>query len=994
MLMGDTQRSGLVGRESEIRTLRGAVDDAARGRGSVWLVRGPPGIGKTRLATEVREYAHGLGAGTSHAFSWDQGGAPPFWPWRVVTQVIGASSTSPPLVGIGDVDVLPHDDRDRFRLFDDALAFFRSVSEEAPVVIVLDDLHEADLATILLLRFIAEGIAAIPMMVIGTYRPADLVQRTELGEAAADHLEQAARSGGSVDLSGLRVEDVRSLLLDQPDAESAAVDDQFVARVTALTQGNPLFIQHLAPTLLDRRRDGDIARLGAASDLDGDLPDSIRRIIHQRLEWLEPDAREVLRIAAVAGPEVDVTTLVELSGRSSDWIVGRLSRTAELVFVTLDGGRVRFRHPLVREVLLAELDGGVRAELHGRVADWMTSDDQQMAQVDVLAHHLARAGSARALEAAHASAAAARQALETFAFEDAIFHLRRALGSVDRLAPLEDQLVALRADLLMELGRTYWRASRRPECDEVFDEAWELAWSLGDTKRLAEAALGGGFSKAFTTTSPNERVTRCEVALERVGPAPTVTRSLLLAKLASELVGELDPAGSRAAAAESLRIARLVGDDRAIGEALAAVLVNDLGPDRVDLRIEMADEMLDIARRTSDLALAVQARFQLVGALVELGERKRLEVVVADQHRAVHALAEPGFLRHDVWFRAMLASVDSTIELAEALTDEGLAASGIAHDPDGALVWGGQLGVIRWMQGRINELEPLYRDMAASSPEPVWPAVLAWLWARNGMLAAADGQLEQVRAATIAAAPRDRNWLLAAVTAAEATARIGRREEVDAFIELLDPYRDHLVPIAMGISFWGSVARPLAMLHLARGDVDDALMNHERAIDATARFGALAWLVESQLDLAEVLVHRVNTPSARRRAAALTEEAGMTAQRCELAEAIDRVRVLRALFRGDRHDGDVERSIAERGVDRGARGLSLPRHHRRGDPLDLAASPIRPQDARRRPRATRQPRRPHRAALAGRGRVPTRQPPVGGAVDGSSIARPGSPVRS
>jgi DNA-binding SARP family transcriptional activator len=895
--MVGVRRSVLVGREQELSILCRAVDDAVAGHGSVWLLRGSPGIGKTRLATEAREYAQRCGAGTAHAFSWDQGGAPPFWPWRLAARGIGASASAP--IAIGDVDVLPPDDRDRFRLFDDALAFLRSAATETPIVVVLDDLHEADLATILLLRFVAEGIVTVPMMVIGTYRQADLVQRPELGEGAAEHLEQAARSGGTVDLVGLRVDEVRSLLLDQTDTDHDAIDEGFVARVTTLSQGNPLFIQHLAPTLLDRRDDEGPGRPASVGTLDGDLPDSIRRVIHHRLEWLDPDARELLRVAAVAGADVEVTALAELSGRPADSIVERLSRTAELVFVTLDDDRLQFRHPLVRDALLDELDPAARAALHLRIAEWMERDVDRAAQVDVLAHHLLRAGAERAIDATHACAAAARRATETFAFEDAIVHLRRATDSLDRLAPLDRELSGLRADLLMELGRIYWRASRRPECDEAFDEAWELARSLDDADRLAEAALGGGFSKAFTTPMPNERARRCEVALERIGPAPTVMRSLLHAKLASELVGDLDPTRSQAAAAEALRIARQVGDGRAIGEALAAVLVNDLGPDRIDRRIELADEMLEIARRTSDLALAVQARFQLVGALVELGDRVRLEQVVADQHRTVHALAEPGFLRHDVWFRAMLATVDADLALAETLTDEGLAASGIAHDPDGALVWGGQLGVIRWMQGRVNELEPLYRDMAASSPEPVWSAVLAWLWARNGMLTAADGQLERVRAATLGAAPRDRNWLLAAVTAAEAAARIGRRDDVDGFIALLDPYRDHLVPIAMGISFWGTVARPLAMLHLARGDVDRSIAHHERAIEATARFGALAWLVESQLDLADVLIHRVGTPTARRRARELLDEAEVTARRCGLEESTARCRQLGARCTGE-----------------------------------------------------------------------------------------------
>ena len=887
--MADSERSTLFGRDVEAATLRAAADDAIAGRGSVWLLRGQPGIGKTRLATETREYAQRLGANTVHAFSWDQGGAPPFWPWRLAARTLGSQLADVVLtnIGIDSVEVLPHDDRDRFHLFADALRYLRQAADHAPIVVVLDDLHEADLATIMLLRFVAEGIADASILIIGTYRSDDLHQRPDLGEIAEEHLQQAGRAGGILQLEGLGPDHVRQLLQTQLGSPGA-LDDRFVTKVVALTQGNPLFVQHLAPTLMTDQQSEPVD-----SELDVDVPDGIRRVIHQRLEWLDPDARELLRTAAVVGPDVKIAVLSELSGRSSKGIVDRLGRTAERVFVSVDDSFVRFRHPLVREVLLAELDASDRSSLHERVADLLIGDDPD-ANVDEIAHHLTRSGPARSIDAARVSVTAARSAVGAFAFENAIAHLQRAIEMLDRTDDGDVELARFRVDVLMELGRIYWRAARRPECDDVFDEAWGLALALDDTDRLAEAALGGGMSKAFTTTLPNDRVRRCEVVLERLGPEPSRARCLALAKLASELVGDLDPTVSRRAAAESLEIARVVGEERAVGEALAAVLVNDLGPDRVDRRIELADEMLDIARRTNDLALAVQARFQLVGALVETGDRARLGEIVADQHRTVHSLAEPGFLRHDVWFRAMVAAVDGNIELAESLADEGLVASGIAHDPDGPIVWGGQLGVVRWMQGRINELEPLYRDMASSSPEPVWAAVLAWLWARNGMVAAADGQLERVRAAVLADAPRDRNWLLAAVTAGEATALAGPPDEVDGYIELLNPYADHLVPIAMGISFWGTVARPLAMLHLSRGDVADAVALHERAIVSTARFGALPWLVESQLDLADVLLRHVATPVAQERARELVGEADTAAQRLGLVESVERARALRS----------------------------------------------------------------------------------------------------
>ncbi|HSL73098.1 MAG TPA: AAA family ATPase [Ilumatobacteraceae bacterium] len=886
----------LLGRARELAELVDAVDRALDGAGSVWFVHGEAGIGKTSLATEVVRQAGERGAITAVATSWDHGGAPPFWPWaRLLRSIVATHGRAlEPATAIETTQLAgtllgsePLAESDRLELFDEVVTTLRRIAAEHPVVLLLDDLHAADVATLLLLRFVAQAIADAPIVVIGTYRRAELRARPELGDDAIAHLDDAARLGGSFGLRGLSLPDVGALVTRVLGTSSA---DVLVDRIHELTKGNPLFVRHLAPTVsaLD-----DVGHV--------DVPDGIRSALESRLRRVDATERALLRTAALVGLEARRELVVALLPPGFEPDVRRamaecLATAVALEFVEVDGETIRFAHPLLREVLVDEIEVSERRSLHGRLAD-LLAEHSAPASPDEVAHHLLRAGTERSIDAAHACAAAADQAVTSLAFEDAIIHLRRGLEALDRAAVPADSW-RLRFDLLVALGRACWRAGRRPECDRAFDDAWTVATELDDPEALALAALGGGFAKAFSVAYPNERVERVRTALDLIGTERVPMRSLLLSKLASELVGHPDPSLARDAAVEALSIAREVGDDHCLGEALAAVMVTELGPDRGD-RATRADEMLAIARRCNDRAFAVQARFQLVGALVEHGDRAALDAVVADQHREVNELAEPGYLRHDVWFRAMLATVDGDIATAERLIDEGLVAANLADDPDGAIVWGGQLGVIRWMQGRVDELEPLYRDMAASSTEPVWPSILAWLWSRHGLREAARGMLERVGAIGLDAVPLDRHWLLTMATVAEASARVGAMDLATAAHERLLPYQDRMVPIAMGISYWGTVARPLALVELALGRPQAAADRLEVAISRAAQFGALPWMVEAQLDLAELLLDH---DLAAERVPGLLAEAEAASARLGLVEFGERATRLAARLGAARPD--------------------------------------------------------------------------------------------
>ena len=281
-----------VGRDRELDALDAALARLSS-NGSLYLITGEPGIGKTRLASELVEHARERGIRATWGQCWEAGGAPAFWPWREACEEVGIKFPDPAAIAN------PDPSEARFALFRDVASLLGREAARAPFVVVFEDLHAADRSTLLLLEFIAPQLRTLPILVIGTYRDLE----ASLDPDTAGALGRAGRSGRIFQLARLREADVSALVHDA----IADADDRLVATVYETTLGNPLFVD-------------EVVRDVHAHGLGGRVPLGVREVIRQRLALISSEARRVLEAGAVLGVEFGATDAMRIEADAAAWL--------------------------------------------------------------------------------------------------------------------------------------------------------------------------------------------------------------------------------------------------------------------------------------------------------------------------------------------------------------------------------------------------------------------------------------------------------------------------------------------------------------------------------------------------------------------------------------------------------------------------------------------------------------------------------------------------
>ncbi len=294
----------------------------------------------------------------------------------------------------------------------------------------------------------------------------------------------------------------------------------------------------------------------------------------------------------------------------------------------------------------------------------------------------------------------------------------------------------------------------------------------------------------------------------------------------------------------------------------------------------MMREVIEISRDTGETELLVASFFLYLAALAELGQMSELDLALSPVGPILGHFPELSEGRHVTWFRCLQAMLSGDVHAAEQLAQQGLAVS--QHDdPDAQAVYVGQLGIIRWVQGRVVELEPLFLQARLAAPhEPVWAVSLAWMWLKQGRISAARSLVAAFP--PVAELPIDRNWLSTACILTEVVSQLQEVELARELYLALLPYQDRVVTIGLGIACWGgSVARPLALASLTLGDADLAISHYRRGIELMSRCGAHPWLAEMQWELARLLGDQPDS-AAHDEAITLATESLATAQALHL----------------------------------------------------------------------------------------------------------------
>ena len=447
--------AAIVGREHELTTLRADLTDALAGRGRVVLLSGEPGIGKTRLAAEMSAEAFSTGVLVAWGRSLDGGGAPAFWAWaQLLRTILEATPPDQAVEALGrgapdlaqvvpeiadlvaDLSALPATDPEtaRFRVCDALLRALRDLARRRPLVLVLDDLHLADPASLQMLTFLAPTITDVPVLVVATFRTFGARAGAAFNEALGELVRHPIVR--RLEVTGLDADAVAEIL-DQRSL--SGFDDEALGVIHRRTQGNPFFVTQM----LELMATG--ATPPAVDDLRRAIPAGVREVVRLRVAALDETTVQILEAAAVLGMEFDAVLVASMIDAPPEEVLEWLGAAldAAVVVEVQDRSIFRFVHGLLNETIYSDLVAARRTRLHERAALALEKrhGDEDGPHLSALADHWFHAvPTAAPLRGIEAGLRAAAWAEGHIAHGQAAAHLHAALDLVTGLPQGRERL--------------------------------------------------------------------------------------------------------------------------------------------------------------------------------------------------------------------------------------------------------------------------------------------------------------------------------------------------------------------------------------------------------------------------------------------------------------------------------------------------------------------------------------------------------------------------
>ena len=868
----------LVGREAVLAALSATAADALAGAGSLTLLVGEAGSGKTRIAQESLLAAERRGFEVVSSHCPEAEGVPAFWPWAQLLRGLvardpdrrgRAESHHPFLALLASREAPsrgePEDAGERLRVVEALADLLLLESRSRPIALLIDDLHAADLASLHALEVVARRAGEGRLWLVATSR----VHALHGDDATAAVLSDLATRVQTCDVTPLREDEV-ALLLDLIVGSAPSTD---LARTVAeRTGGNPLLVVELARAIV-------------ASPDGASLPADARGLagaLRHRLLPLPAEHRELLAVASLLGRDFDPALVAQTAEVEEESVEAAIEAgLAHRLLLEAPDGSVSFSHALVRDHLRDALPRSRRRTLHRRAAERLEARADAARQVERILYHVERGDDAgvsdRTLEyrLRAANAAAAR-----LAWEDAAALLGSTLAEHEsRGAPL-----TRRAEVALELGLAHARCGETGAAEESFERAWHAALSAGSARLAARAAIGAagdvrtGNARQGVDPRRAERMTAALAALLEEHDEDEALRARLQTMLAMELYWSGDFERIRGLLEAPRQLASRTDDVRLRADLLLGAAIALWTPENLSERLALCEEAIALGEQSGDLAVSMMGHH-----LRSVGRLEASDGAGADADRArARGLSER--LRYPL--QRHYSDNAEVIRLiacgrfpeAEALSRSALQAGVSLGSPHATALHGSHMLLLTALRGRATDVLGPLRLLAAQAEIEFPRASLVWIECLAGEQENARAGLRAFMQAGLASIRPDFFAPGCLALLAESAAHLGEAAACEELYERMAPYAGRAVVVGYATAHLGCFDRYLGALAHGLGRFDAAAEHLDAAIVSDRRAGNRAWLalaLEGRAALLETNAHDARAASLRAEAAALRGELGL-----------------------------------------------------------------------------------------------------------------------
>ena len=862
--------SPFVGRQRELKLIWNHYHAASNGNAHIVLVSGEPGIGKTRLLDEVGALATKDGAIVLHGGASEAEGMPPYLPFLEAfgrhiqvtpldllrTQVAAApqvlAELLPELIPrLGELPAsqpLPHEQA-RFRLFEALGVFLEVIGTPHALVLILDDLHWADTASLDLLCHLARHRSHAHLLVLGAYRECEIERNPVLARTIAELTRQRMLS--TVAVGPLSVEET-GMLASSKLGISLHTEVQMLLH--AQSEGNPFFAEELLDGWIE---EGALVQEQnqwiAITPLEHALPPSIVAALQQRFMRVSAKSIDHLRVAAIIGRTFDLSLLTTVLEQEIEVVEESLLEAARARLIRTDQtGRFTFSHDKIRECLYAEVSTSRRRRLHGLIGyvlEALYEPEKAMGAPHLaeLAFHFAHSSDRE--RGIDYSKLAAAYALHTYAAEESMSHYHMALAL---LLPEDER----RGDLLLGLGEAALLAAKEEEAETSYDAAQRWL-SQGEDREAVVRAVHGLGRALWRQEKRTEAYVTLKRALELCGNRLSAKAVEVLLDLSVLLTVSMGQSNEGVAyAQQALEMAHSLGDVRleAIARRISAGGFTLHGSD-LPSTVQFLERLLTQAEARGDSSEAGKCCFKLATTSYWLADVTRSHDVSRHRIALLERSRESHQLRTAHTWRSLLFASQGAWMEAEQVIEQ-------AHPLVNHLVSPMPAAFLHQFQGFLayqredystaeRELQAALvgRDVQRGLRELMFHAGLL------GLLQATMGKVEEARTAMM----QEEHLLDTLPDGILPTAPLLMCLALTALALHEQGRAVHLYPRLLafrGQHYWFLVDRVLGLLAIERGEWETATM-HLTVAQATAQREGL------RPELARTLLARANVELAQ-----------------------------------------------------------------------------------------------------------------------------------